>query len=560
MDRKWWKEAVIYQIYPRSFCDSNGDGIGDIRGIINKIDYLCNLGITAIWLNPVYSSPNDDMGYDISDYYSILSDFGTLEDFDELLTLLHKNGIRLIMDMVLNHTSDEHDWFVESRSSRDSAKRDYYIWRDGKDGKEPNNWASFFTPSAWKYDAHTDQYYLHLFSEKQPDLNWRNEEVRQGIYKMLNWWTNRGVDGFRLDVINLIEKAEGLPDSSREPTMSGFCFDDKMFANLPASHTYLKEMNKSVFEGKDIVSIGETPFVTTEMASKYVNKDEKELNMVFSFEMMDIDSGKTGKWQIVDYDLKKLKDTITRWQLGLPTGWNSLFWSNHDQPRVVSRFGDDGEYRVRSAKMLATVLHMLRGTPYIYQGEEIGMTNMPFKGIEDINDVESLIFYEECLKAGLSKTKAFDPILRKGRDNARTPMQWDDSENAGFTDGTPWQKVNPNYKEINVASSVSDNDSIFSYYKKLIGMRKEHLIMVYGDYIPILEEHQSVIAYLREFEDEMWFILANFYGTDTEVMLPEELELKHRILTNIEYAPTIENNIIHLLPYEANVFVVNKED
>lgn len=559
MDRKWWKEAVIYQIYPRSFCDSNGDGIGDIRGIINKIDYLSNLGITAIWLNPVYSSPNDDMGYDISDYYSILSDFGTLEDFDELLALLHNNGIRLIMDMVLNHTSDEHDWFVESRSSRDNVKRDYYIWRDGKDGKEPNNWASFFTPSAWKYDAHTDQYYLHLFSEKQPDLNWRNEEVRQGIYKMLNWWTSRGVDGFRLDVINLIEKTEGLPDSKKEPTMSGFCFDDKMFANLPASHTYLKEMNKNVFEGKDIVSIGETPFVTTDMANKYVDKDEKELNMVFSFEMMDIDSGKTGKWEIVDYNLRKLKDTITRWQLGLPTGWNSLFWSNHDQPRVVSRFGDDGKYRVRSAKMLGTVLHMLRGTPYIYQGEEIGMTNMAFGGIEEISDVESLIFYEECLKAGLSKTEAFDPILRKGRDNARTPMQWDNSENAGFTNGTPWQKVNPNYKEINVASSVSDNDSIFSFYKKLIGMRKEHLIMVYGNYIPILEEHQSVIAYLREFEDEMWLILANFYGIDTDVVLPKELGLKQRILTNIYKDLDIKDSRIHLSPYEANVFAVSKK-
>lgn len=559
MDRKWWKEAVIYQIYPRSFCDSNGDGIGDIRGIINKIDYLCRLGITAIWLNPIYSSPNDDMGYDISDYYSILGDFGTLEDFDELLELLHKNGIRLIMDMVLNHTSDEHEWFVESRSSRDSEKRDYYIWRDGKDGKEPNNWASFFTPSAWKYDSRTGQYYLHLFSEKQPDLNWRNKKVRQGIYKMLNWWTDRGVDGFRLDVINLIEKAEGLPDSNKEPTMSGFCFDDKMFANLPASHTYLKEMNKNVFEGKDIVSIGETPFVTTDMASKYVAKDEKELNMVFSFEMMDIDSGKTGKWEIVDYDLKKLKDTITRWQLGLPTGWNSLFWSNHDQPRVVSRFGDDGKFRVRSAKMLSTVLHMLRGTPYIYQGEEIGMTNMAFGGIEDISDVESLIFYEECLKAGLSKSEAFDPILRKGRDNARTPMQWDDSENAGFTSGTPWQKVNPNFKAINVASSVSDNDSIFSYYKKLIEMRKEHLIMVYGDYIPVLEEHPSVIAFLREFEDETWLILANFYGTDTVVLLPKELELKQRILTNVHKDIAVEDGKINLSPYEANVFVVSKE-
>lgn len=556
MDRKWWKEAVVYQIYPRSFKDSNGDGIGDLRGIIEKIDYLCTLGINAVWLNPIYASPNDDMGYDISDYRSIMQEFGTLNDFDELINKLHANGIRLILDLVLNHTSDEHPWFIESSSSKDNPKRGYYIWRDGKDGKQPNNWASFFTPSAWKYDERTNQYYLHLFSEKQPDLNWRNQNVRKEIYEMMNWWINKGVDGFRLDVINLLEKAQGLPDSDKQPNMSGYCFDDKMFANLAATHGYLKEMHKNVFKGKDVVSIGETPFVTTQTAHPYVDTNEEELNMIFAFEMMDIDSGKSGKWEIVDFDLRKFKDTITRWQLGLPNGWNSLFWSNHDQPRVVSRFGNPGKYRVRSAKMLATVLHMLKGTPYIYQGEELGMTNMPFKGIEDIKDIESVIFYQECLKNGMKEEDAFDFILRKGRDNARTPMQWDDTQNAGFTTGTPWQNVNPNYTKINVASCIKDKDSVFYYYKQLIKMRKENPVMVYGEYIPMMEDDQKTIVYLRKYENITWMVVANYYGNETSISIPSEISIQDRVLSNISQEADISNNVLRLAPYEANVFHV----
>ncbi len=556
MDKKWWKEAVVYQLYPRSFYDSNGDGVGDIKGIIQKIDYLCELGIDAVWLNPVYQSPNDDMGYDISDYYQIMDEFGTLADFGELVKKLHAHGIRLIMDIVLNHTSDEHAWFVESRSSKDNPKRDYYIWRDGKDGREPNNWASFFTPSAWKFDSLTGQYYLHLFSEKQPDLNWKNEQVRKELYDMMNWWIDKGVDGFRLDVINLIEKAQGLPDSDKAPNMTGYCFDERMYANLPATHTYIKEMYGRVFEGRDLVAIGETPFVTPETALEYVKEDAKELNMIFSFEMMDIDSGPSGKWEIIDFDLRKFKRIINSWQLGLPGGWNSLFWSNHDQPRVVSRFGDPGQYRTRSAKMLATVLHMLKGTPYIYQGEEIGMTNMPFESIEDINDIESVIFYRGCLKAGLSKEQAFAPILKKGRDNARTPMQWNDSPNGGFTTGTPWLKVNPNYKQINVAQALHDSDSVFHYYRKLIRMRKENPIMVYGGYKPLLEDDPNVVAYLRQFEDQTWLVIANFYGKETVCSLPAGCNIMHEVLSNVKHELHIAESMLYLEPYETRVFSV----
>lgn len=559
MNRSWWKETVVYQVYPRSFYDSNGDGIGDLRGLIEKIDYLCELGVGAIWLNPIYTSPNDDMGYDISDYRGIMNEIGTLEDFDELVFKLHKRGIKLIMDLVVNHTSDELVWFIESRSSKSNSKRDFYIWRDGKDGKEPNNWASFFTPSAWEYDEPTGQYYLHLFSKKQPDLNWRNENVRREIYDMMNWWLERGVDGFRLDVINLIDKADGLPNSNKEAGFSGYVFDSDMFANLPRVHMYLKEMYANVFEGKDIVAVGETPFVTTQTASKYVDENEKELNMIFSFEMMDIDSGTSGKWEIVSYDLHKLKEIITRWQLSLPNGWNSLFWSNHDQPRAVSRFGDDGKYRERSAKMLATVLHMLKGTPYIYQGEEIGMTNMPLECIQDIRDIESLVFYKEGISTGMTKQEVWNAILRKGRDNARTPMQWNDSDNAGFTTGKPWLKVNPNYKSINVTASIKDEDSIFHFYKRLIKMRKDNPIMVCGSYTSLLEEDKNVIAYLRQYDDVKWLILANFYGAEVTAQLPSHYMIKDELLSNVPEEVKIKDDVIYLAPYEAHVFLVQDE-
>ena len=559
MNRSWWKETVVYQVYPRSFYDSNGDGIGDLRGLIEKIDYLCELGVGVIWLNPIYTSPNDDMGYDISDYRGIMNEFGTLEDFDELVFKLHKRGIKLIMDLVVNHTSDEHAWFIESRSSKSNSKRDFYIWRDGKDGKEPNNWASFFTPSAWEYDEPTGQYYLHLFSKKQPDLNWRNENVRREIYNIMNWWLERGVDGFRLDTITLIDKADGLLNSNKEASFSGYVFDGDMFANLPRVHMYLKEMYANVFEGKDIMVVGETPFVTTQTASKYVDENEKELNMIFAFEMMDIDSGTSGKWEIVSYDLHKLKEIITRWQLSLPNGWNSLFWSNHDQPRAVSRFGDDGKYRERSAKMLAMVLHMLKGTPYIYQGEEIGMTNMPLECIQDIRDIESLVFYKEGISIGMTKQEVWNAILRKGRDNARTPMQWNDLDNAGFTTGKPWLKVNPNYKSINVTASIKDEDSIFHFYKRLIKMRKDNPIMVYGSYTSLMEEDKNVIAYLRQYDDVKWLIIANFYGAEVTAQLPSHYMIKDELLSNVPEEVKIKDDVIYLAPYEAHVFLVQDE-
>lgn len=559
MNRSWWKETVVYQVYPRSFYDSNGDGIGDLHGLIEKIDYLCELGVGVIWLNPIYTSPNDDMGYDISDYRGIMNEFGTLEDFDELVFKLHKRGIKLIMDLVVNHTSDEHAWFIESRSSKSNSKRDFYIWRDGKDGKEPNNWASFFTPSAWEYDEPTEQYYLHLFSKKQPDLNWRNENVRREIYDMMNWWLNRGVDGFRLDTITLIDKADGLPDSNKEASSSGYVFDGDMFANRPRVHMYLKEMYKNVFEGKDIMVAGEAPFVTSQNASKYVDENEKKLNMIFPFEMMDIDSGTSGKWEVVNCDLRKLKEIITRWQLCLPNGWNSLFWSNHDQPRAVSRFGNDKKYHKRSAKMLATVLHMLKGTPFIYQGEEIGMINMPFECIQDIMDIESLVFYKEGISMGMTKQEVWNAILRKGRDNARTPMQWNGSDNAGFTTGKPWLKVNPNYKSINVTASIKDEDSIFHFYKRLIKMRKDNPIMVYGSYTSLMEEDKNVIAYLRQYDDVKWLIIANFYGAEVIAQLPSHYMIKDELLSNVPEEVKIKDDVIYLAPYEAHVFLVQDE-
>lgn len=558
MDRKWWKEAVVYQIYPRSFYDTNADGIGDLQGVIQKIGYLKDLGVSAVWLNPIFVSPNDDMGYDISDYYGIMAEFGTMADFGELLAKLHENGIKLILDLVFNHTSDEHAWFVESRSSKDSEKRDFYIWRDGAGGKEPNNWASFFTQSAWKYDAKTGQYYLHLFSEKQPDLNWRNENVRKEIYRMMNWWLDKGVDGFRLDVVNLLVKAEGLPDSGKKPTRLGYVFDETMFANLPETHECLKQMHKEVFRGKDVVAIGETPFVTSGIAREYVDEASKELDIVFSFELMDIDSGKSGKWEIVDYDLKKLKSIINDYQLTLKDCWNSLFWSNHDQPRAVSRFGDDRQYRVRSAKMLATVMHMLKGTPFIYQGEEIGMTNMPFSGPDDLRDIESLEFYREAIKAGLSPEEALAPILKKGRDNARTPMQWDDSEHAGFTKGEPWQRVNPNYREINVSACMADGDSIYHYYRELIRLRRENHVVVYGEYRPLMEDHGSVIAYLRKYRDITWLVIANFYGEETSAELPFGLRIVKTILSNMREENIPRGSSVKLAPYAAYVFSVEE--
>ena len=447
MNKKWWKESVVYQIYPRSFCDSNGDGIGDLQGIISKLDYLKELGINVIWMSPVYKSPNDDNGYDIADYQDIMEEFGTMADFDELLAAAHQRGIKIVMDLVVNHTSDEHAWFVESRSSKENDKRDYYIWREAKDGKEPNNWGSCFSGSAWQWDETTQMYYLHCFSKKQPDLNWDNPKVRDEVFNMMTWWCEKGIDGFRMDVISMISKPDGLPDA---PVAEGALYADSMVTcNGPHVHEYLQEMNQRVLSKYDIMTVGECAGVTIEHAKKYANAEGTELNMVFQFEHVGLDAGLENKWHKDKIKLPELKENLTKWQKELDqVAWNSIFFCNHDQPRVVSRLGDDSP---ESAKCIATMLHLMQGTPYVYQGEELGMTNCPFGLIENYRDIESINAYYELTEAGLRQPEELlSCIAYKGRDNARTPMQWNDQENAGFTTGTPWIMVNPNYKEINV--------------------------------------------------------------------------------------------------------------
>lgn len=518
MERKWWKECVIYQLYPRSFYDTNHDGVGDLSGVIEKLDYLRELGIGAIWLNPIYASPNDDMGYDISDYQEIMEEFGTMEDFERLLTLAHRKGIRIIMDLVVNHTSDEHAWFVESRKSKDNPYRDFYIWRKGKNGREPNNWASFFTPSAWKYDEITEEYYLHLFSEKQPDLNWENPKVREKIYEMINWWLDKGVDGFRMDVINLIAKKEGLPDGSGEKTISGYTFSPEHFANQMKLDDYLKEMRIKCFDGRDCMCVGETPFVEPETGKRYMAAKAKELDMIFQFELMDIDSGKDGKWDIVPFELSDFKRIIGRWQRATEVGWGSLFWSNHDQPRPLSRFvtAESETMRVRAAKMLAAAMHLLKGTSFIYQGEEIGMTNMPFTSPSQLRDIESIQYYEAARKVDREE-QAWEAILKKGRDNARTPMQWADTKYAGFSDCAPWLAVNDNYRNINVAAQMEDEESILHFYRRLISFKSTEDIAIYGTYEEMYAEEKDVFAYKRTLGRDCFFVICNF--CDREVRL-----------------------------------------
>lgn len=550
MKQAWWKECVFYQIYPRSFMDRNGDGIGDLNGILTKLDYLKWLGIGAVWLNPVYDSPNDDMGYDIRDYEKIMTEFGTMSDFDNLLAEMHKRDIKLIMDLVVNHTSDEHPWFIESRKNKDNPYRDYYIWRPGVNGKEPNNWGSFFTPSAWKYDATTDEWYLHLFSEKQPDLNWENEQVREEIYNLVNRWFDKGIDGFRMDVINVIAKKPGLPNSSKTPNKSGYVMADECFANQPKIHDYLKEMRHRCFDGRNCMCVGETPFVTTQNAVDYMNPENHELDMIFQFELMDIDSGKDGKWEVVPWQLSKIKSILSSWQDALRDSWNSLFLSNHDQPRSVSRFGccETEEYRVRSAKMLAVLMYLLRGTPFIYQGEEIGMTNMPFPDISALRDNESINFYHLASRHG-EQDSAWQSILMKGRDNARTPMQWDASANAGFTTGTPWILVNPNYTEINVEAAEKDENSILHFYRKLIALRNRNIGLIYGDFQEVIPDHQQVFGYIRRFEDEKWLVLCNMSQSDASIGGLEGLNYGKVILSNLAGIQNLEA----LQPYEARV-------
>ena len=513
MKKAWWKEAVVYQIYPRSFCDSNGDGIGDLNGITSKLDYLKELGIDVIWLSPVYKSPNDDNGYDISDYEDIMTEFGTMDDFDKMLAAAHERGIKIVMDLVVNHTSDEHPWFVESRSSKDNEKRDYYIWKEGKDGKEPTNWGSAFSGPAWKYDEKTGMYYLHLFSVKQPDLNWENPKVRKEVFDMMTRWCEKGIDGFRMDVISLISKPEGYPDAK----VVGLYGDMGICANGPKVHDYLKEMNEKVLSKFDIMTVGETAGVTLEEAKKYANTDGSELNMVFQFEHMDLDGGEKFKWSTQPMPLVPLKENLSKWQKGLDgVAWNSLYFCNHDQPRIVSRLGDESDaYRELSAKCIATCLHMMQGTPYVYQGEELGMTNTVFNSVDDFRDLESVNAYRELVESGLyTDEDMFPKIAHKSRDNARTPMQWDASENAGFTAGTPWIAVNPNYKKINVADQLKREDSVFNYYKKLIRLRKENEIIVYGNYELLLPEDENIFAYTRTLGNQKLLVVCNFSKTE----------------------------------------------
>lgn len=557
MEKRWWKESVVYQIYPQSFKDSNGDGIGDIRGIIEKLDYLKDLGVDILWISPICESPLDDNGYDISDYQEIHRRYGTIDDYEFLLAEAHKRGIRIIMDLVVNHTSDEHKWFVESKKSIDNPYRDYYIWKSGKDGKEPNNWGSIFGGSAWDYDAPTDSYYLHCFSKKQPDLNWENPKVREEIYKMMRWWCDKGIDGFRMDVISMISKDPAYPDGEVKDGLYGDA--GPYYLHGPRVHEYINEMNREVLSKYDIMTVGETAGVTIEDAKLYAGKDRNELNMVFQFEHVSIGDGDYGKWTTERYDFMEFKEIMNRWQEELDeNAWNSLFLDNHDQPRCVSRFGNDSdEFREVSAKMLSTCIHMMRGTPYIYQGEELGMTNAYFDDLSKYRDIESLQFYEEYTKAGCIEPDTMMRALQlRGRDNARTPMQWNDKRNAGFSEGTPWIDVNPNYKYINVENQISNKDSVLSYYKKLIQLRKANEIVVYGKYKAYDRENDKVFAYERELNGQKLLVVCNFTEQEVAYVIPNDYvkDIVDCWVSNINREVFTEEMILQ--PYEAFVLCI----
>lgn len=502
LERKWWHSSVIYQIYPRSFQDSNGDGVGDIQGIIQRLSYLAELGIDAIWLSPVYQTPNDDNGYDISDYQAISPDFGTMDDMDSLIQKAKELGIRILMDLVVNHTSDEHAWFIESRKSKDNEYRDYYIWRDGKNNEAPNELTSIFSGSAWELDEQTNQYYLHLYSKKQPDLNWENPKVRNEIWQMMNFWLDKGIGGFRMDVIDLIGKVP----------------DELITGNGPMLHTYLQDMHQKTFGKRDVLTVGETWGVTTDDAKLFSSPERDELSMVFQFEHIGLDEqpGKP-KWDTKPLNFIALKQVFTKWQLALDgDGWNSLFWNNHDIPRIVSNWGDDSpQYRKVSAKMFATFLHFLKGTPYIYQGEEIGLTNTPISSIEEVNDIESINMYNERLQQGYGKKEIIQAINKKGRDNARRPIPWDGSLNGGFTTGTPWLALNPNYNALNVKNDQEDDESVFNYYRTLIRLRKEHDLIVWGEYKELMPNDPQLFVYERSYKGETWLVVINFYREST---------------------------------------------
>lgn len=536
MEKKWWQNSVVYQVYPRSFQDTDGDGVGDLKGIIQRLDYLENLGIDAIWLSPVYKSPNDDNGYDISDYQDIMDEFGTMADMDQLIEEGKKRNIRIIMDLVVNHTSDEHKWFIEAKKNKDNEYRDYYIWRDAVDGDVPNGLRSTFSGTAWEYDETTGQYFLHLFSKRQPDLNWENRKVRQEVYDMMNFWIDKGVGGFRMDVIDLIGK---IPDQ-------------EITGNGPKLHEYLQEMNQATFGDKDLMTVGETWGATPEIAKMYSDPKRNELSMVFQFEHVGLDQqeGKE-KWDLKPLAIADLKVALSKWQNSLGNqGWNSLFWNNHDLPRIVSRWGNDKEYHNQSAKLFAILLHMMKGTPYIYQGEEIGMTNYPISDISEAEDIETINMYNERIGQGYVKEDIIASINAKGRDNARTPMQWDDSENGGFTTGTPWLHVNPNYHTINVKAELANPDSIFYTYKKLIELRKQNELVVWGEYQLLENTPDEVFAYIRALNGEKWLVVTNISAESNRFEMPADA--KEFIISNYSLDEVPSGNV-WLRPYEAFV-------
>ena len=545
MEKKWWHRSVVYQIYPRSFKDTSGNGVGDLRGIIEKLDYLKELGIDVIWLSPVYKSPMDDNGYDISDYQDIAPEFGTMADMDELIEEANARGIRLVMDLVVNHTSDEHPWFLEAKKSKDNPYRDYYIWRDpAEDGGVPNDLGSTFSGPAWEYDETTGQYYFHLFSKRQPDLNWENPKVREEVHQMMNFWLEKGIGGFRMDVIDLIGKE----------------VDRKITGNGPQLHPFLQEMNHKSFGNYDVLTVGETWGATPEIAKLYSDPKRHELSMVFQFEHASIDwDPQEGKWRPTTFDFIKFKEIMSKWQTSLNgEGWNSLFWNNHDLPRIVSRWGNDKEYRVETAKMFASILHLMQGTPYIYQGEEIGMTNVHFESLDQYNDIETLQFYRDNLKKGYTHEPLMDAIWKNGRDNARTPMQWDGSEHAGFTTGQPWLQVNPNYESINVSNALDNKDSIFYHYKKLIDLRKNSEYsdtIIYGEYKLLLPDDEQIFAYIREDENYKLLLVANF--SEEEVTRAIEGEVNQVILSNYD-ATDYNLSSLKLRPYETVIFELKK--
>lgn len=553
LKKQWWKESTVYQIYPRSFCDSNGDGIGDLPGIESKLDYLKELGIDVIWLSPIYDSPNADNGYDIRDYRKIMREFGTMEDFDRLLAAAHRKGLKIIMDLVVNHTSDEHEWFQKSRLTPKNEYRDRYFWRDGKSGAEPNNWASAFSGSAWKYVPEVGQYYLHLFAEKQVDLNWENETVRKSVYNMMRWWLDKGVDGFRMDVINAISKDLRFPDAD---PVSGQKYAPawEKWLNGPRVHEFLQEMNQEVLRHYDIMTVGETSCVTPEDAMLYAGEDRGELNMIFQFEHVGLGDNENGKWNDTPIDYAAFREVMSRWQTRLGgKAWNSLYLGNHDQPRSVSRFGDDGKYRVPSAKLLATMLFTMQGTPFIYQGEEIGMTNAAFSSIEDYHDIETINIYREFTERNPADRERILRYIRlKGRDNARTPMQWNASDDGGFTSGTPWIALNPNYREINAEQALSDPESIFHYDQKLIALRKRTPCLVYGPFVPLEEKNPRLFCYLRTLEQERILVLLHFGDGTEPCPLPAEFAAQSLLISN--YGDASERLPKELRPWEACVY------